>query len=125
MAVLSGFPILSTDDLPRLVAFYEQAFGAERTYEFAHDDAREAYVALRIGGALLGISAEGDAARATGRVALWFYVDDVDETYRQAEQAGASTVTPPEDMPWGERVAVVQDIDGFTINLGAAARDLT
>lgn len=124
MAVISGFPILSTDDLPRLVAFYEQAFGAERAYEFTGDDGSEAYVALRVGGALLGIGSEGDSAPQPGRVALWFYVDDVDEAYRRAEQAGASTVSPPGDMPWGERVAVVRDIDGFTINLGAQ-RDLT
>jgi uncharacterized glyoxalase superfamily protein PhnB len=120
MAVQSGFPILSTRDLPRLVAFYETALGGEVGYRFT-DDGADVYVSLTLGGAALGIGWDPQTppAEVGDRAALWFYVDDVDEAYAAAIEAGASPVAEPERMPWGERVARVRDPDGTLINLGA------
>lgn len=120
MIVRSGFPILSTGDLERLVSFYRDAFGAEQTYAFA-DGGRDVYVSLDVGGASLGVGLTQDVLPEPGRVALWFYVDDVDEAYRRALDAGAASVAEPADMPWGERVAQVRDPDGLVVNLGADA----
>lgn len=122
MAVLSGFAILTTDRLDRLVDFYRSAFGAEQTYSFPGADGTDAYVALTIGGVHLGIGRADVTARGTERMALWFSVDDVDESFRQAIAAGATVESEPTQMPWGERVAQVRDPDGFLVNLGAEAR---
>ncbi|GAA3329225.1 VOC family protein [Paeniglutamicibacter sulfureus] len=43
----------------------------------------------------------------------------VDDAYRRALDAGASSESAPADMPWGERVARVRDPDGFLLNLGS------
>ena len=40
---------------------------------------------------------------------LRLYVDDCNATYEQALAAGATSVTRPTDMPWGDRVARVRD----------------
>jgi uncharacterized glyoxalase superfamily protein PhnB len=120
MTVTSLFPILLTADLPRLVAFYEAALGAIIDYRFADEEGADAYVSLAIGAASLGIGRDSAASAAVGdRAALWFYVDDVDAAYDGMLSAGASRVAEPSDMPWGERVAQVRDIDGTLVNLGA------
>lgn len=120
MAVRSGFPILTTRDLAGLEAFYVAAFGATRTYAF-ENEGRDVYIALDLGDAKLGIGVDDAFEGPPQGVALWLYVDDVDEVYRQATGAGAGTVAEPADMPWGERVAQVRDPDGLVINLGAQA----
>ncbi|GAA3539227.1 extradiol dioxygenase [Aeromicrobium flavum] len=117
MAVRSAFPILSTRDLERLEAFYGTAFGAERTYAFA-DEGRDVYVALSLGDSALGIGRDDSLDAAPGGAALWL---DVDDAYRRALGAGATSVAGPAVMPWGERVAQVRDPDGFVVHLGSPA----
>jgi uncharacterized glyoxalase superfamily protein PhnB len=45
---------------------------------------------------------------------LYVYVDDTDETYRRALQAGASSLEEPSDMPYGDRRGMVKDEWGNT-----------
>ncbi|HYI50671.1 MAG TPA: VOC family protein [Microbacterium sp.] len=120
MAVHSLFPILLTRDLPRLCGFYERALGGAVDYRFT-DGGEDAYVSLTIGAASLGVGKDPDApaAAAGDRVALWFYVDDVNAAFTAFVAAGGSVERPPADMPWGERVAQVRDPDGNLVNLGA------
>jgi predicted enzyme related to lactoylglutathione lyase len=118
MTVQSLFPILSTRDLPRLVRFYEHALGGIVDYRFGSAD-EDDYVSLRIGGATLGVGRDPAASIVGDRVALWFYVDDVDHVFDRWVSAGGSAVQPPEQKEWGERVAQVRDPDGNLVNLAA------
>ncbi|MFE7845792.1 VOC family protein [Microbacterium sp. NPDC057407] len=120
MAVRSLFPILLTRDLPRLVRFYEHALHGRVTYRFGSPD-QDDYVSLTIGEASLGIGRDPVAPTAGDRVALWFYVDDVDAAYSRWVAAGGDAVQPPAETPWRERVAQVRDPDGHLVNLGAEA----
>jgi len=123
MTVLSGFPIITTRDLPAAIAFYANAFGGVVEYRFAQDGA-DAYVSMTVGGAKLGIGADPqspDPLAAGDRMALWLYVDDADSAFAAALTAGAEGLSEPADMPWGERVARVRAPDGTLINLGVAA----
>lgn len=118
MGVRSGFPILSTHDLERLEAFYVAAFAAVRTYAFT-SKGRDVYVALSVGDSQLGIASDDSLDGEPAGVALWFYVDDVDDTFRRTLEAGATSLAEPAVMPWGERVAQVRDPGGFVVHLGA------
>ncbi|KJQ53495.1 VOC family protein [Microbacterium sp. SA39] len=118
MTVTSLFPVLRTADLPRLRGFYEAALGAELTYCYDQDGI-DVYVSLAVGGGSLGIGFEADVPRGEA-IAVWFYSDDVDAAYGSALAAGAASVLPPEDMPWGERVAQVRDPDGNLLYLATA-----
>ncbi|NUL46101.1 hypothetical protein F7P69_12990 [Cellulosimicrobium funkei] len=121
MVVRSGFPLLMTEDLPRLAGFYREAFGAVRINGFPDpdDESRDVYVTLRLGRSAVAIGRKLDIGGEGSRVALWLYVDDVDEAVRRAHAAGATIVAPPQDMPWVERVAQVRDPAGFLVYLGA------
>ncbi|WP_019181398.1 VOC family protein [Microbacterium yannicii] len=136
MAVRSLFPILLSRDLPQLVRFYEAALGAVVVYRFGDEDDPD-YVSLQIGEVSLGIGRDPDAlpsaptrpdsASGAGvgtvgdRIALWFYVDDVDAVFAAWLAAGGRSEQAPADMPWGERVAQVRDPEGTLVNLGAEA----
>lgn len=122
MAVRSLFPILLTRDLPRLVRFYEHALHGRVDYRFGSAD-EDDYVSLAIGQASLGIGRDPavPAASTGDRIALWFYVDDVESAFSRWMSAGGDVVAAPADTPWGERVAQVRDPDGNLVNLGAAA----
>ncbi|WP_194420108.1 VOC family protein [Microbacterium abyssi] len=119
MTVTRLFPILRTNDLPRLVTFYERAFSASVEYRYEHEG-RAVYVALAVGGGTIGIGYEPEVSPGDP-VAIWLYVDDVDSAYSRATDAGATSVADPDDMPWGERVAQVRDPDGTLLHLGSAA----
>ncbi|WP_136054882.1 VOC family protein [Microbacterium sp. K24] len=119
MAITSLFPILRTTDLPRLSAFYEQAFDAEVAYRYDQEGV-DVYVALAVGGGHIGIGVESEIARGDV-IAVWLYADDADAAYAAALAAGAVSVAPPEDLPWGERVAQVRDPDDNLLYLATPA----
>jgi len=111
-------PILSSSDLDRLVAFYTGGLDAEVQYRFP-DDGPAGFVSLRVGGGSLGIAQDGDSPgpHVRQRHALWLYADDCDAAARRLVELGATLVTPPADMPWGERVADLTDPDGNPLHV--------
>ena len=42
---------------------------------------------------------------------------DVPAAVAKAVVAGAELIQPPQDMPWGQTVAYVIDLDGFLVEL--------
>lgn len=108
-----AFPILTTRDLPRLVAFYTKVLGFVEIYRFP-DEGEPQYVSLRLGsGSQLGIGA--DEACPTGpdqRLDLCVYADDCDTAVARLRARGMAITGEPTDMPWGERAAHIEDPDG-------------
>lgn len=94
-------PRIVVDDVAAQVTFLEAAFGATG----AASDGRPAEV--RIGDSLVLVSSTG--ARDRHPAFLYVYVDDADATYRQAVDAGATTLEAPLDTPYGDRRAMVRD----------------
>ena len=46
---------------------------------------------------------------------LCTYVDDLDALYTKLLERGVRGLAEPKDRPWGERIAYVQDPDGYPI----------
>ncbi len=112
-----AFPIISVRDLPATRRFYEQ-LGFTQTYQ-CPPEGEPGFVTLERGSSSIGIGAGG--AEATDRFGYWVYVDDVDAVLATLVAGGAPAVAPPEDQPWGERVAQTRDPDGNLVYLGASA----
>jgi uncharacterized glyoxalase superfamily protein PhnB len=93
--------------------FMEKAFGFSRGVVLADADGQMRYAEMRHGSAVVILVRKGDTATATGGAsALYTYVEDVDAALTRARKAGAG-VDEAEDKPWGDRVAVVTDPDGY------------
>jgi lactoylglutathione lyase len=92
--------------------FYRDRLGFEERFRLEGE-----FVLVGLGSFELGFarSAKIDLA---GRVALWLYCDDVDAEVAALREAGVEVTREPEDMDWGERMAMVLDPDGNEICLG-------
>jgi len=91
--------------------FLRKAFGAEElgVYE---SDGRVMHAAVRIGNSVIEMGEP--VGPAVSGSALYMYVDDVDAVYERALGAGATSVRPPADQPYGDRDAALLDPAGYT-----------
>jgi catechol 2,3-dioxygenase-like lactoylglutathione lyase family enzyme len=108
-----------TDDIARLVGFYERATGVRANW--ANDDfaeLRTATATLAIGSTrTVALFAPGCArAAANHSVIIEFLVDDVDGVHRNLAGVLEDYVTEPTTMPWGNRSLLVRDPDGNLVN---------
>jgi uncharacterized glyoxalase superfamily protein PhnB len=94
-------PRLVVQDTARLVEFLKQAFGA--TGDFRTDIPS----IIKIGDSIVMVSGVGP--RDAMPSFLYLYVDDIDETYRRALNAGAVSLEEPQNLPYGDRRGMVED----------------
>ena len=99
-------PRIVVHEARQLVEFVKHVFGA--TGEYRPDTP----AVLRIGDSFVMISAAG--IRDPTPAFLYVYVENTDETYRRAVEAGARSLEDPSDLPYGDRRGVVEDKWGNT-----------
>ena len=109
-------PILVSRDLERLMTFYRSLVGAVET-ERVPAEGPTFFVNLRIGDSDLGLVSDADAPDGPQRMLLSIAVPDVDALLPRVTELGGRVEGPANDMPWGQRVAHVQDPDGNAVNL--------
>jgi PhnB protein len=111
MQMVNAF--LAVANVGAAAAFMERAFGFARGVVLPDTDGQLRYAEMRHGESVVMLIRKGDGISATGgAAALYTYVDDVDRAAAQAREAGGG-VGDAEDKPWGDRVAVVTDPDGY------------
>jgi predicted enzyme related to lactoylglutathione lyase len=111
-----------TDDVARLVAFYERVTGVDASWanaDFA--ELRTTSSTLAVGSTrTVGLFGPGVAGPAANRSAIVeFLVEDLDGAFA-ALRAGADdleVVQEPTTMPWGNRSLLLRDPDGTLVNL--------
>ncbi|MEO6085818.1 MAG: VOC family protein [Umezawaea sp.] len=108
-----------TDDVTKLVDFYERATGVRATWsteDFAELTTRSATLAIA-STRTVPLFAPGSASPADNRsVVLEFLVDDVDGVRRNLAGIVEDVVTEPTTMPWGNRAFLFRDPDGNLVN---------
>lgn len=122
-----------TDDVPRLVAFYEQLTALPArwaTEEFAELVTSSCTLAIGSTRTMQLFAANAAIPAANRTVILEFIVDDVDHEFERIKEF-ANVVQEPTTMPWGNRSLLVRDPDDNLINFftpvtaAAAARFAT
>lgn len=102
-------PFLLATNALGLIEFLKAAFGAKEIGVYKSPEGNLQHAALRIGDAALEF---GEAKGLP--FAFYLYVPDADALYQQAVAAGAKSLYPPSDQPYGDRVGGVEDPWGNT-----------
>ena len=109
-----------TDDLDRLVDFYEQVTGvsAERPAPvFAELVLPSATLAIGDSQTVQLFGAGSARAADNHTVIIEFQVDDVDAEYKRLTPHVDDWVQEPTTMPWGNRSVLFRDPDNNLVNL--------
>lgn len=110
-------PIIVTPDLDRLQSFYTNLLGARETSRVP-EEGPTFFVGLRVGNGDLGIVADENAETGSPtRILVSITVKDVGALLERVVPLGGKVLGQPNDMPWGQRVAHIQDPDGNAVNL--------
>jgi PhnB protein len=102
-------PYLIVEPAVELIDFVTQAFGAVESFR-STGSAGGLHCEVKIGDSIMMIG--GGPGFGARPAAIHLYVSDVDEVYARAVEAGATSMVPPTDQEYGERVAGVKDIGG-------------
>ena len=109
-----------TDDVDRLVEFYEKVMGvsAERPAPvFAELVAPSCTLAIGHSQTVQLFGAGSAVAADNHTIIIEFHVDDVDAEFERLKTFIDVWVKEPTTMPWGNRAALFRDPDGNLINL--------
>ena len=98
-------PRIVTSEPEEMVRFVKKVFQGQGEFQVNRP------AEIRIGDSLIMIS-DGGGLRVPLSGFLYVYVENVNETYRRAVEAGAEILEPPSDLPYGDRRAMVKDAWG-------------
>lgn len=101
-------PFVIAKGAARFLDFMTDAFDAKEMGRVTGADGAIGHAETRIGDSVV-MTFDSRQDWPETPAFLRVYIDDVDSTYGRALAAGATSVTRPTDMPWGDRVARVRD----------------
>lgn len=120
-----GYTIVYVPDVKAATDFYSAAFGFPLRFnaddwdyaELETGDTTLAFAAERMAD-VVGISVTPNRADATAAgIELAFVTEHVADAYAKAIETGATAVSEPHQMPWGQTVSYVRDLNGVLIEI--------
>ncbi|HEX2060155.1 MAG TPA: VOC family protein [Thermoanaerobaculia bacterium] len=105
-------PYLIVRGADDLIEFLKQTFDGHVVGRFPTPDGKVMHAEVRVGDSSLEMGDAGDQWQPIA-APLHVYVPDVDETYRRAIAAGATSLYAPMNQPYGDREAGVVDARGI------------
>jgi len=116
-------PTLNVQGAAKAIDFVKRAFGAEELLRMPGPGGAIQHAEVRIGDSIVMLS---DAVRDPAMPgSIFLYVEDADAVYEQARKAGATSLMPPTDMFWGDRMARVKDPVGNLWAIATHTEDLS
>jgi PhnB protein len=122
--------MLAYEDPAAALDWLGQAFGFRETTRYTEPDGRITHAEMEMGDAVImlanptpdyqGPKRHRESCEAARRWSdnpyvidgVLVYVDDVDEHFARAKQAGATVLSEPEDQEFGERHYRAEDLEG-------------
>ena len=127
-------PYLSVSNAAHMIDFYKKVFGAVETMRLSQPDGRIGHAELTINGAAIMLADEfpemGFLSPKTlggtrSPVSIHLYVENVDEVYKLALCAGATSLREPADQFYGERNAQVRDHSGHCWDISTKIEEVS
>lgn len=116
-------PYLIVDDAAKAIDFYKRALGAEEKFRMPMGD-KIGHAEILIGDSHVMLADEfperghlGPRSRGGATSSIVLYVKDVDRSFRQAIEAGATEQQPIQDQFWGDRMGTLVDPFGHAWSL--------
>ena len=117
-----NYVIIYVDDAVKATEFYQKAFGLKT--RFVHES--NMYAEMETGETVLAF-ANNEMLKMNLNIEahkgskdcfeIAFSTDDVKKSFETAVQNGAKELKKPEEKPWGQTVAYVQDIFGTIVEI--------
>ena len=124
-------PYLAVDNAAEAIDFYRRAFGAKERVRMPGPGDTVMHAELEIGDSHVMLSDPFPQASTTPpkelggtSASVFMYVEDIDSVYKQAVDAGATSLMEPDDMFWGDRFGSVQDPFGHSWTIATHIEDL-
>lgn len=125
-------PFLGVRNAGAAIEFYERAFGARETGRLVDREGGILHAELEIAGAPLFLAEEtpewdnwSPAHLGGTPVRLHLYVEDVDEVFGRALEAGATELIPVADQFYGDRSGRLEDPFGHVWILASRREDIS
>jgi PhnB protein len=116
-------PYLSLEKTRPFIQFLKEAFGAEEKLVVPSPDGGVAHAKIAIGDSILEMS-DAHGPYQPMPCGLHLYVPDADAVYAQALRAGAKSLMPPADQPYGDRSGGVVDPFGNQLFIATHIKDV-
>jgi len=91
-----------------VINFVKRAFGAEELGRYASPDGVIHHTTIKIGNAYMEMG-EAQGPYQPMPTMFYLYVEDCDALYKRALAAGATSISEPQDQPYGDRSGGVTD----------------
>ena len=101
-------PYIIVRPATRFIEFLKAAFAGTERMRMPAPDGSIMHAEVAIGNGAIEVS-DGSEEYPTAPAAVHLYVDEADATYERALQAGATSIYPVADQPWGDRWGAAKD----------------
>ncbi len=125
-------PYLYIDGASSAIDFYIAVLGAERRMTMPGPDGKVGHAELTIGDSVIMLADEfpemgvrGPRSVGGTPVVIHLYVEDVDDTFERAVNAGATVLRPVEDKFYGDRGGEFEDPYGHRWSIATHIEDLS
>jgi PhnB protein len=125
-------PYLCIKGAAEAIEFYKRAFNAEESSRFLTPTGEIGHAEIRIGDSTIMLADEynemafrSPSMLGGSSVGLLVYVDDVDNLFAQAVNAGAKVISPAQDQFYGDRSGELEDPFGHVWFLATHVEDVS
>lgn len=125
-------PYLTVSNANEALDFYQKAFGFKLSSEPMQKDSEIMHAEMMLNDAKIMFAPEGvmgserqapNTTKSMSPIGLFVYVENVDEFFLNAKNAGAEVIDPPEDAFWGDRMCRLRDPFGYDWSFATNVKD--
>jgi PhnB protein len=123
-------PYLLYEDVAGALDWLARAFGFRERLRSTNSDGTVAHAEMEVGDGVIMLGDPGPGYESPKRLGhsthlVHVYVDDVDDHFRRATEAGALIHQEPQDQPYGDRRYDAEDPEGHHWSFAQRVRDVS